>query len=185
MPSKDFLRKKFFNIRKKNYFEVNKKFFFRLNKLFKKNINKKINLSFYYPSNYEVNTLNLFKVLNLNKINTLLPVLVGKNKMKFTKWTLNDPLKVNKYGMLEPFNTKKYVVPHVALVPLLAFDKNNHRLGYGKGYYDNFLTRYLRGNKNILTIGIAFSFQKYNKLPSSNFDVKLNYILTEKSIQKL
>ncbi|MBA1340484.1 MAG: 5-formyltetrahydrofolate cyclo-ligase [Pelagibacterales bacterium] len=185
MLSKELLREKFFYVRKKKYLEVNKSFFLRLNKLIEKIKKKKINLSFYYPSNYEVNTLNLFKVLNLNKINTLLPVIVGKNKMKFIKWTLKDPLKVNKYGMLEPFNTKKYIIPHVALVPLLAFDKNNHRLGYGKGYYDNFLTKYLKSNKNILTIGIAFSFQKYNKLPSSNFDVKLNYILTEKSIQKL
>jgi len=51
-------------------------------------------------------------------------------------------------------------------------------LGYGKGYYDKFLKK----NKNITTIGVAFSFQKYNKITTSKHDVKLNYILTEKGI---
>ena len=67
---------------------------------------------------------------------------------------------------------------------MLAYDNNNNRLGYGKGYYDKFLNKYLRLKRNILTIGIAFSFQKYNKLPISKFDVKLDYILTEKGIKK-
>ena len=66
------------------------------------------------------------------------------------------------------------------LVPLLAFDNQKNRLGYGKGYYDRYLNKYLKKNKNILTIGVAFSFQKHNKLPTSNNDVKLNYVLTEK-----
>ena len=66
------------------------------------------------------------------------------------------------------------------LIPLLAFDKNNDRLGYGKGFYDKFL----KIKKNIITIGVAFSFQKYNKLPTSNLDIKLDYILTEKGLEK-
>ena len=68
------------------------------------------------------------------------------------------------------------------LVPLLAYDKNKFRLGYGKGYYDRFLNKYLKTNKNIVTVGIAFSFQKCEKIPIDNFDVKLNYILNEKGI---
>ena len=60
----------------------------------------------------------------------------------------------------------------------------NYRLGYGKGFYDRFLNKFLKKKKNIIKIGIAFSFQKYNKLPISKFDVKLDYILTEKGIIK-
>ena len=66
------------------------------------------------------------------------------------------------------------------LVPLLAFDRLNNRLGYGKGFYDKFLST----RKKIKTIGVAFSFQKYNKLPVTKLDIKLNYILTEKGLQK-
>ena len=86
--------------------------------------------------------------------------------------------------MLEPNLSKKFVVPNIMLIPLLAYDLKNNRIGYGKGYYDRFLNKYLKIKKNMLTIGIAFSFQKYNKLPASSLDVKLDYILTEKGLQK-
>jgi 5-formyltetrahydrofolate cyclo-ligase len=83
--------------------------------------------------------------------------------------------------MLEPIKSKA-VIPNVIIVPLLSFDNNKYRLGYGKGFYDRYLNRYLKKFKNIITIGIAFSFQKYHKLPVNNNDVKLDYILTEKGI---
>ena len=67
-------------------------------------------------------------------------------------------------------------------MPILVFDKHLNRLGYGKGYYDKFLNNYINKQKKVLTIGLAFSFQRYKKLPISKFDVKLNYILTEKGI---
>ena len=100
--------------------------------------------------------------------------------MNFVEWQYLDPLKVNEFGMLEPCLTTKPLVPDFMLVPLLAFDSNNNRLGYGKGFYD----RFLKNKKKITTIGVAFSFQKYNKLPVSNLDVKLDYILTEKGMKK-
>ncbi len=185
MSNKEKLRDKYFNLRRKKYFEIKSNFFKPLinilNRLFKK---KSIFLSFYYPSNYEVNTLKLFNLIKKRrKIKTLLPVINSKDRMQFIKWRLLDTLKVNKYGMLEPILNKKFIIPDVILVPLLVFDEDKYRIGYGKGYYDKFLNKYLRLNKNILTIGVAFSFQKYNKLPVSKFDVKLDYILTEKGIR--
>ena len=81
--------------------------------------------------------------------------------------------------MLEPIKTKEKI-PDVIIAPLLAFDKDKFRLGYGKGYYDRYLNKYIKKNKNILIVGVAFSFQKYHKLPNSNFDVKLDFILTDK-----
>ena len=101
--------------------------------------------------------------------------------MNFFKWEKNEVLQVNKYGMLEPIRSKKNI-PDIMLVPLLVFDKNKYRIGYGKGFYDKYLNKYLKTFKNILTVGVAFSFQKHHKLPINNRDVKLNYILTEKGI---
>ena len=184
MLSKEQLRIKYSKIRKLKYFEANESYFkpliVYLNKLYKK---KTYNLSLYYPSNYEVNTLKLFKLINSkNNIISLLPAITRKNQMNFYKWNYLDILIVNKYGMLEPKILEKQIIPDIILVPLLAFDSQNNRLGYGKGYYDIFLNKYLKKNKNIITIGVAFSFQKYNKLPVSNFDVSLNFILTEKGM---
>ena len=118
---------------------------------------------------------------HISSQNLLLPVIEEKNKMNFFPWKKNEVLQVNKYGMLEPMKSKQSI-PNVMLVPLLAFDNNKFRLGYGKGYYDRYLNKYIKTFKNILTVGVAFSFQKYHKLPINDKDIKLNYILTEKGI---
>ena len=101
--------------------------------------------------------------------------------MNFYDWKKGDILIVNRYGILEPTKTK-LKVPEVILVPLLAYDKNNNRLGYGKGFYDRYLNKLKNKANKILTIGIAFSFQKHHNLPNNNKDYKLDYILTEKGL---
>jgi len=109
-------------------------------------------------------------------------VLKVNNEMHFHEWEKNNVLQINQFGMLEPVILSNHIVPDIMLVPLLAYDNQNNRLGYGGGFYDRYLNKYLKTNNNILTIGIAFSFQKHHKLPVSNNDIKLNYILTEKGI---
>ena len=86
-----------------------------------------------------------------------------------------------KFGILEPAKAQSKV-PNIILVPLLAFDKNKYRLGYGKGYYDRYLNKYLKQFSNLITVGVAFSFQKHHKLPISRNDAKLDFIITEKGI---
>ena len=181
MENKHRLRKKFFKIRKENYFIITPNFFNPLINLVKKEYTRKnLYISSYYPSSFEVDTLRFFKKKISFKYKTLLPVISSDNKMAFYEWKNKDILKINKYGMLEPAVLTKKEVPDIMLVPLLAFDKKNNRLGYGGGFYDRYLNKYLNTFKNIMTVGIAFSFQKYHKLPVSKDDVKLNYVLTEK-----
>ena len=88
---------------------------------------------------------------------------------------------VNKFGILEPAKSQAKV-PDVMLVPMLAFDKKKYRLGYGRGFYDRYLNKYLKKFKNIVTVGVAFSFQRHHKLPINQNDVKLDFIITEKGI---
>ena len=182
MQQKIAIRKKALINRRKKYFDISSNFFYPLIKFLKKNTIK--NFSLYYPSNYEVNVLSLFQLIKKIKVKTFLPVTKPNNLMNFVEWQYLDPLKVNKFGMLEPCLKKKILVPDLMLVPLLVFDNNNNRLGYGKGFYDKFLNKFLKNKKKIITIGVAFSFQKYNKLPVSNLDIKLDYVLTEKGIKK-
>ena len=184
MQEKIAIRKKAFINRKNKYFEVSKNFFKPVEKLLSKKKNKEIFLSLYYPTNYEVNVLKLFETIKIKKVKILLPVVKKKNKMIFVEWQYLDPLKINNFGMLDPCLQKKFLIPDVMLVPLLAFDSQNNRLGYGKGFYDKYLSKLLIDKKKVTTIGIAFSFQKYNKLPVSKLDIKLDYILTEKGLQK-
>ena len=181
MLSKEILRKKFSLIRKKKYFEVKENFFLPILKMIRKNNLR--NIACYYPSNYELSTLKLFEILKKrSRIKTLLPIILNNNSMKFVNWKFSDPLIVNKFGFLEPDKNGKKIIPDLILVPIVAFDKFKNRLGYGKGYYDRILKKYTEKNSSIITIGLAFSFQKYKKIPISKFDVKLNYILTEKGL---
>ena len=185
MKEKIAIRKKALVNRKKKYFEIASSFFNPLIKIIKKEKQNSTNiLSLYYPSNYEVNVLHFFELVKKINIKIVLPFTKFNNQMHFVEWKFLDPLKVNKFGMLEPNLQGKIFFPRFMLVPLLAFDGNNNRLGYGKGFYDKFLNKSLKLKKNITTIGIAFSFQKYNKLPISNLDIKLDYILTEKGLKK-
>ena len=101
--------------------------------------------------------------------------------MNFYTWKKNEILVLSKYGIPEPIKTKK-IVPNIILVPLLVFDKYKNRIGYGKGYYDKYLNKYLKIYKDIITVGVAFSFQKSHNLPVNEKDFRLNYILTEKGI---
>jgi len=182
MSEKRILRKKYYNLRKKNYYEIEQKFFVPLIKLIKSNFKRKdLKLALYYPSNFELNVLKFFENDYIKNKNVLLPVIEAKNNMNFYSWKKNQVLFVNQFGILEPEKTITKI-PNIMLVPILAFDKHKYRLGYGKGFYDRYLNKYLKKFKNILTVGVAFSFQKYHKLPRDKNDVKLNYILTEKGI---
>ena len=182
MKQKKQLRKKYFNLRQKRYYEIDKNFFLPFLKLIKLKIKKKpIKIALYYPANFE---LNVFKLLEFNNIfaqDILLPVTKKKNLMNFFSWKINDILFVNKFGIPEPTQSKAKV-PDVILVPILAFDKYKYRLGYGKGFYDRYLYKYLKKFKKIFTVGVAFSFQKHHKLPISQNDIKLDFIITEKGI---
>ena len=182
MKQKIQLRKKYLNLRKNKYYDIDKEFFLPLLKLIRAKIKKKfIKIALYYPSNFELNVLKLLEFNNIFANEILLPVTSKNNLMNFFPWKKNDVLFVNEFGLLEPTKTK-IKVPDVMLIPVLAFDKNKFRLGYGKGFYDRYLNKYSRRLKNILTVGVAFSFQRHHKLPKNKNDFKLDFIITDKGI---
>ena len=182
MQQKNQLRKKYFYLRKKKYHDIDKVIFIPLLKLIRSRLKKNfIKIALYYPSNFELNVLKLLEFKSILAQNILLPVINKNNLMNFFPWKRNEVLFVNKFGILEPSKSKTKI-PDVMLVPLLAFDKNKYRLGYGKGFYDRYLNKYLKQFKNILTVGVAFSFQKHHKLPINRNDVKLDFVITEKGI---
>jgi 5-formyltetrahydrofolate cyclo-ligase len=99
--------------------------------------------------------------------------------MDFFLWSTNDPLNINKYGIPEPF-TNEIIYPDILLVPLVAYDKNCNRVGYGGGFYDRYIMR-IKKIKKVLTIGLAFSYQEIKKIPIGKNDIKLDFIITEKN----
>ena len=158
---KNYLRNRSLLERKKKYLKT-KKFNYKLIfKLIKKHFyKKKIIIAGYYPSNYEVNILNFLKEASKRKFRIALPVIGSLNTMSFKPWIFKEPLYVNKFGMLEPNNLKKEITPDLIMVPLVAYDSQFNRIGYGKGYYDRKLQKISQNKKKTVSIGIAYSFQE-------------------------
>ena len=177
------IRENYLKIRKKKYFELSQKNKTYIAKQVNKLCNKyKINkLALYYPVNYELNILSAIIKTDTKKLQTCLPVIERNNNMSFKEWKTKEPFHINRIGILEPNHKNKKINPQMILVPLVAFDKFKNRIGYGKGFYDRFLNKFSK-KKNILSVGIAFAFQKTNIIPEERHDKRLNYILTEKSI---
>jgi len=178
--NKSSIRKKLLKLRKNNY---PKNYFLNPTKLFqflKKKKLKARNIGGYYPFNYELNILNILEVFEKkNDFTISLPRITKNNEMNFFMWSKNEPLRINKYGIPEPISKKK-IYPDILLIPLVGFDENLNRLGYGGGYYDRYLSK--AQNDKIFKIGVGFSFQKVKNLPIKKYDKKLDCIITEKKI---
>ena len=146
-----------------------------------KKLNSK-NVGGYYPSNYEIDDLELLVLLKKKNFKVSLPIIKKNNQMNFYNWSINDPLKINKFGIPEPLGSK-IIYPDILLVPLVAYDGHLNRLGYGGGYYDRYIEK-LEKIKKVIKIGLAFSFQKISSIPINQYDKRLDFIFTEKEILK-
>ena len=138
------------------------------------------NFGGYYPSNYEIDDLAILDLLEKKNFKVSLPIIKKDNQMNFYRWSRSDPLRVNKFGIPEPVSSKIFY-PDILLVPLVAYDNNLNRLGYGGGYYDRYIEK-LEKTKKIIKIGLAFSFQKISSIPIDQYDKRLDFIITEKEI---
>ena len=180
---KAYLRKKSLIQRRKKYLTANKFNFNLIFKIIKKHFSKKkIIIAGYYPSSYEVDILNFLEKASKKNFRVVLPVVKSSTTMSFKSWIFKEPLYVNKFGMLEPKDSSKNIIPDLIMVPLAAFDISLNRIGYGKGYYDRSLKKISKIKKNAISLGIAYSFQKCQKIPTNKHDFKLDYIFTEKGI---
>lgn len=126
----------------------------------------------------EINPVPLMRALADAGHPLCLPVLQGKGKpLMFREWTRGQPLVKRMWGIREPADSAALVTPDVLIVPLLAFDAEGWRLGYGGGYYDRTLADFRRARK-IIAIGIAYDEQKVDAVPHLDYDQRLDWVLT-------
>ena len=154
------IRNKILNIRKKK-FDPLKKINFNIIKDFIFNNSAKPVIGGYIPVNYEIDCLNILKKLENEKIKISLPVIKNNNEMEFHRYSFKFPMKINKYGIPEPFMTK-LLLPNILFVPLVAFDDKLYRIGYGGGYYDRYLAK-LEKKKLFKSIGLLSLFKRLMK----------------------
>ena len=135
----------------------------------------------YHPTKSEISPLKLIEICKKFSIEVCLPVIdENMNELIFSKFDIDKILTKNKYGINEP-TIIKLTTPDVIFVPMVGFDKNLNRLGYGKGYYDKTISK-LRKLKKIFVIGLAYDNQMIPNIPIENHDERMDIILTEKKI---
>ena len=180
--NKSKIRTKILKLRKNNSkknFKISSDKFFSFLRSNTYNLN---NLGGYYPTNFEIDDLEILRLLEKKNYKISLPIIKKNNQMDFFKWSRNDPLKINKYGIPEPVSSKIFY-PDILLVPLVGYDNYFNRLGYGGGFYDRYIEK-IEKIKKVIKIGLAFSYQKLKNIPINHNDKKLDFIITEKEILK-
>ena len=155
-----------------------------LDKIFFLNRNIKT-ASIYYPINNEITPFGFTKFFKERKIVMSMPVVdIKKKSMLFRKWSPKDDLAIGPLGNLEPTQDKEIILPQIMIVPMLMFDREFIRLGYGGGYYDKTIIKlkkhFQKQNFFFITVGLAYSALEINKLPREKHDMNLDYIVTEK-----
>src|SRR5260221_9961639 len=133
----------------------------------------------YSPIRSEIDPAPLMRTLAAQGAQLALPAITARGQsLAFRAWSPNDRLLLGPLGILEPSPAAAELVPDIMLVPLAAFDRSGHRIGYGAGHYDYTLA-HLRKLKHIIAIGVAFALQEIDIVPALPHDVALDYVLTE------
>lgn len=148
-------------------------------------IRKARNILSYVSFRCEVDTHKLIKILLGQGIEVFVPKIVGEELWVAPIRSLEE-LEEGKYKILEPkdaYEPERYNI-ELVIVPGVVFSLEGYRLGYGKGFFDKLLKR-LRQKQDIIAVGLAFEKQLVDSFPISEYDQKLDIIVTEKRIHRI
>ena len=140
-------------------------------------------VSGFMPLKSEISPLPLMKKLAAAGAQLALPAIAGRGKPldHARRGISTQPLDRGQWDIREPKPEAAEVAPDILLVPLLAFDRSGHRIGYGAGYYDMTIAK-LRAQKIVTAVGIAFAAQEVAKVPATERDARLDLVLTEREV---
>lgn len=146
-------------------------------------IRKSSNIGIYLPIKNEVSVESLLDPLSSSGKKVFAPMVALKGGMRFALLSSLDETTIGSYGIRVP--TAKVVAEEdaidVLIVPGIAFDLRGFRLGWGKGHYDQFLSR----NTQAVKIGVAYDFQIVEKIEEQSHDIKMDFVVTEKRLLRI
>ncbi len=133
----------------------------------------------YSPIRSELDPTPLMQTLAAQGARLALPVITARGQsLRFRVWHAGDRLLPGSLGILEPSPAAAEIVPDIVLVPLAAFDRTGHRIGYGAGHYDRTLA-HLHKSKGFCGDRARLRGQEVAAVPALQHDVPLDYVLTE------
>ncbi len=139
-------------------------------------------VSAFHPVREEPDTLPVLDALAAQGVATALPVTGNRGEpLTFRRWRPGEPTVAGPMRIPEPPPEAPALDPDLLFVPLAAFDRRGHRIGFGAGHYDLTLAR-LRAMKPIVAVGVAFSVSEVEAVPDEPHDQRLDYILTDSEL---
>ena len=148
---------------------------------------KKQRIALYTAMDGEINLAPLIAACRRWRIELYLPVLHRfKHTLLFARYDAGSPMKANKYGIPEPYQTA-LVKPwqlNLVLLPLVGFDPQGGRLGMGGGYYDRTFASAARWPKRPVLLGVAHECQKVARLPLEPWDIQLDGIVSDARVYR-
>jgi 5-formyltetrahydrofolate cyclo-ligase len=137
-------------------------------------------VSGFSPMKSEINPVPLMRKFADGGAKLALPAIAGRDKPLIMRaWNFGEPLASGQWGIREPMPEAPEVAPDILIVPLAAFDRAGHRIGYGAGYFDMTINA-LRTKKPVTAVGIAFAVQEISSVPATERDARLDLVLTER-----
>jgi len=142
-------------------------------------------LAGYWPMGTEMDARPALVALDRMGVQISLPEVAAKNRpLRFRAWRPDEPLVEGDHGTFHPLNDAPLMRPDVVLVPMLAFDRRGYRVGWGGGYYDRTL-ELLRKTGDCTAIGVAYSAQCVDEVPTDAYDQRLDWIITEQEAMEI
>lgn len=139
-------------------------------------------VSGYLPFGEELDPRPLMVHLHTAGLACCVPVILGKGRpLAFREWSPSAILRVGAHGIPIPGADAAEVTPTLLIVPLLAFDRQGRRMGYGAGYYDRTLAA-LRRTSPVTAVGVAYADQEMREVPTDEHDEPLDWIITERDV---
>lgn len=133
----------------------------------------------YIAMRSEIDVRPIFGIMARFNKQTALPRMTEQKTLEFHAWKPGEKLVRHAMGVEEPELAAPIIMPALVLVPLLAFDGDGYRLGYGGGYYDRTMEAARKLEKPPLFIGVAYAMQELDQVPTDENDQPLDGILTE------
>jgi 5-formyltetrahydrofolate cyclo-ligase len=135
----------------------------------------------YYPHQSEIDIMSALVTLAAHHCAIALPAVEGE-LLAFRQWKPGDRMHIGEFAVREPEPDMQEMLPDIVIVPLLAFDRKGHRLGYGRGFYDSALRMLRDQNTPLLAIGVGFAAQEEHSLPAEEHDERLDLVVTENEV---
>lgn len=139
-------------------------------------------VSAYWPVRSEADPRPLLAAARLAGAELALPVLVDAVTMRFRRFEADTALVPAGFGTFGPPPSAPEVTPDLLVVPLAAFDRHLHRIGYGKGHFDRAIAAMLDLGQIPVLLGLAFAVQEVDKIEAEPHDIPLDFLVTEREL---